>query len=533
MLVEKGSVTNMKREEMYKILGDIDSKYLDEAWDTAKKRKTHAVFLRLLPAAALVAIVCVTLLAVLPFMRAPAGTLEPPVPPLSPDSFVGSPLEGKFKDISYVKYEDHATVTEYLGSSSVIEIPSEIGGVPVTEVELCDDMLNGEPVNVEIRIDSSNLAILSLSSNYRVVLKIGKNVTELNTSLLHCQEVISVEVDGENAVYASVDGILYSKDLKNLIACPSGRKIQAVLSENSYDGEMSEIEKNHSRSNSSGGLWEQPGVKNSVEFNRAFLPSELKNVEGNAFLDCTNLKSIILPEGVKDIAPNAFARCRNLRELYLPGTLSNASPDILRDCTGLMYLRTSLSKKDFEKLHIEIPNSAKVFTALPESGDKELEKEIVALYEQAEKLVSWFSEFNNIPCDETNIHGEYRMVTDDRVHSIEDLKKLLSLCFAENFESLFDLGNAEKPLFQEYDGNLYVFFKESPVKYNDGQRLYSLKETENGLELTVRTTVNCGTTSVTVDCFYTLTETENGYRFLSPFTLPVQAWYPFYLVESN
>ncbi|MDE7125670.1 MAG: leucine-rich repeat domain-containing protein, partial [Muribaculaceae bacterium] len=49
-------------------------------------------------------------------------------------------------------------------------------------------------------------------------------VTDIDLNLFFsCEDLTSITVDSENRVYASVDGVLYNKDITVLIKCPEGR----------------------------------------------------------------------------------------------------------------------------------------------------------------------------------------------------------------------------------------------------------------------------------------------------------------------
>lgn len=61
----------------------------------------------------------------------------------------------------------------------------------------------------------------------------------------------------------------------------------------------------------------------------------LKSIEGNAFIRCTNLRSVILPDGIIRIGDSAFRDCYNLREVYLGKSLLGIRGYVFYGCSNL------------------------------------------------------------------------------------------------------------------------------------------------------------------------------------------------------
>lgn len=91
----------------------------------------------------------------------------------------------------------------------------------------------------------------------------------------------SIEVESGSRLLSSVEGVLYSNDLKTLYCLPEGNKRTEYT------------------------------VMEGVE-----------TIGKNAFGGCKNLKVIRLPESVTDIRPYAFASSKNLQGIYIPGKLN-------------------------------------------------------------------------------------------------------------------------------------------------------------------------------------------------------------------
>ena len=66
------------------------------------------------------------------------------------------------------------------------------------------------------------------TDEYVEVIHIGKDVKYIDeTSFFYCKELRAIEVDETNKYYTSVDGVLYTKDMKTLLSYPIKKDGQA------------------------------------------------------------------------------------------------------------------------------------------------------------------------------------------------------------------------------------------------------------------------------------------------------------------
>ena len=115
------------------------------------------------------------------------------------------------------------------------------------------------------------------------VIKIPANVTKMDGSAFpksFHEEAVSklhgIEVDKDNPAFTSVEGIVYSKDMKTLVAYPSGKK-DSVFS----------------------------------------VPDSVTAIGKDAFSCCFNLEEVILPKGCRTIKEGAFCYCKRLAHINL------------------------------------------------------------------------------------------------------------------------------------------------------------------------------------------------------------------------
>ena len=118
-----------------------------------------------------------------------------------------------------------------------------------------------------------DLAVFKDSQSLRTI-RIPARVKQIN-NLKALVSLENVEVDGNNPNFASVDGLLYSKDGKTLYACPRGR---------------------------SGSIEVKEGTETILE---------------GAILDCSVLERVVLPATVTRLSYLEFSRCANLVSLTL------------------------------------------------------------------------------------------------------------------------------------------------------------------------------------------------------------------------
>lgn len=108
-----------------------------------------------------------------------------------------------------------------------------------------------------------------------------------------CPNLREISVDSANAVYSSADGVLFNKERTSLVRCPAGK------------------------------------IGNYT------VPAPVRWVEQGAFLDCTNLSSIIISDTVISIADYAFQACINLTNLIISDNVTNIGHSAFLTCLSL------------------------------------------------------------------------------------------------------------------------------------------------------------------------------------------------------
>ena len=124
------------------------------------------------------------------------------------------------------------------------------------------------------------------------------SVTSIGRDAFNSPILLSVNVDQGNAVYSSVDGVLFSKDKKTLIFCPKGKSGSFAI------------------------------------------PSGVKVIGQSAFRECSKLTGVTIPDGVEKIGEEAFTSS-GITSLELPDSVTVMEKHALSVCSSLTSLKLS------------------------------------------------------------------------------------------------------------------------------------------------------------------------------------------------
>ena len=178
---------------------------------------------------------------------------------------------------------------------------------------------------------------------------ISKDVIEIsNLVFLDCKSLQTINVDKENKVYSSADGILYNKSKTKLLKCPDAKKtieIPATVTEISDDFRYNELETievsgdNKSFSSREGVLYNKTGTKlircpmgKKGEYS---IYSNTKQIASDAFQYCRELDNVVLSNKLEEIGCSAFSGCRKLKRIVIPETVKVIQSTAFMDCEDL------------------------------------------------------------------------------------------------------------------------------------------------------------------------------------------------------
>lgn len=155
---------------------------------------------------------------------------------------------------------------------------------------------------------------------------ITRNVKEMDRNpFAGCLGVTDFMCSGNNAYYKSVNGVLFSKDMTDLVAYPP------ASSATSYDIPESVTSILFAAFN------------HSANLQQVHIPESVTWVGPSAFLWCSGLESLVFPDTISYIGSSGVAYCTNLTDLHLPAnldTIHNSTLNGLRSLPELTIPRT-------------------------------------------------------------------------------------------------------------------------------------------------------------------------------------------------
>jgi hypothetical protein len=180
-----------------------------------------------------------------------------------------------------------------------------------------------------------------------------------------CGSLQEISVSEGNETFASIDGVLYDKNVSTLVCCPGGKSGEyAVPSSVTSIGD---------------------GAFLGASLTGVELPSSLTTIGSEAFVGCSSLTSIELPSSVTSIGYSTFADCRSLTRIKLSPSLTSIGAYIFAWCTSLTSIELPSSVTSIGDWAFQDCTSLKIVTSLnsePPTLDREvfLDCPILAIY---------------------------------------------------------------------------------------------------------------------------------------------------------
>ena len=185
----------------------------------------------------------------------------------------------------------------------------------ITEVTLPDNLIS---IGEEAFALCYKLTKITIPASVEVI---GLNAFYCCTSM---NEII---VSPDNEIYTSIDGVLFSKDMKTLINYPRGK---------------------------SGSEYTVPDSVTSLEaysffscdsLERVFIPDSVTQIGDCAFYECSNLTEVPIPKTIKSIGNGVFENCEKLTSIIIPDTVTSIEERAFYCCSEMtsIFIPASVS----------------------------------------------------------------------------------------------------------------------------------------------------------------------------------------------
>ncbi len=169
-------------------------------------------------------------------------------------------------------------------------------------------------------------------------LYIPGGVTTIDRLYEGCTSLESVIVSENNAVYSSVDGVLYNKQKTELVSCPIGKtdkiimpdSVTAISEKALYNcAGVNEIVFSPNITDIGAKAFDGTGWFNSLSDGLVYINSILYKAKGNLS------GKITVKDGTEIIAPYAFAEQQNITEVVIPNGVSIIEDFAFENCIAL------------------------------------------------------------------------------------------------------------------------------------------------------------------------------------------------------
>ena len=139
---------------------------------------------------------------------------------------------------------------------------------------------------------------------------IPNSITDITESAFDgCSELTNINVDESNAIYKSVNGVLFSQNGETLLIYPKGRSGAFTM------------------------------------------PDGVTNIGSEAFKNCHKLTGVTISNSVINIGNDAFANCSGLTEITIPSSVTDIAISAFSGCTSLTDIKVDDNNTAYKSLN--------------------------------------------------------------------------------------------------------------------------------------------------------------------------------------
>lgn len=222
----------------------------------------------------------------------------------------------------YILEDGEATIIGYEGESpgGDLTIPGELDGYAVTGINEWEAVLGYCGSLTSVTIPESLIR--------------GMNAGTFSNSPLK-----RINVHPDNPKYASIDGVLFDKELKMLLAYPEGGRGDYEVPHGILGIAPSAFESCIGLT----GVVIPDGVtsignqafSNSHSLVNVTMPNSITYIGNRAFILCRSLTGVVIPDGITSIGNGTFEGCSNLTSVAIPDSVTNIGNSAFAGCSSL------------------------------------------------------------------------------------------------------------------------------------------------------------------------------------------------------
>ncbi|MBO4885101.1 MAG: leucine-rich repeat domain-containing protein, partial [Clostridia bacterium] len=143
------------------------------------------------------------------------------------------------------------------------------------------------------------------------------SMTTIGDKFLYgCSSLAGILVDADNPNYTSSGGVMFTKDMTRIVACPQGFA----------------------------GTYAIPDGVTTINYEAFYgcenltcitIPDSVTIIRDQAFCGCSSLTSIVIPDGVTSMGSGTFSSCTSLTAIAIPDGVTSIGTHIFSNCTAL------------------------------------------------------------------------------------------------------------------------------------------------------------------------------------------------------
>ena len=268
---------------------------------------------------------------------------------------------------AYIKYRDHIKLYSYYDFKEELFLPEMIDNLPVTELrnEISVYDPNGMVLSVHIPATITDLGSLLGDLPCLEVVKISEDnksfITENNavytsdkTKLIRCLTTAEGEFTIPDTVTCvESNAFTNCKNLKKICIPSSVNEMKDTILKGCNSLENIEVDENNAVYSSSEGVLFDKAKEKLFRFpasskNNAYsIPDSVKEIRDSAFDNALSLESTDIPNSVEIIGESAFMKCSKLDNLIIPDSIIEVGKGAFKECSSLSKITFSAKTYKF------------------------------------------------------------------------------------------------------------------------------------------------------------------------------------------